>query len=362
MHIEVITERSGAEALRYDWNGLLAGATTPSVFLTPEWLLAWWDAYGADLEMHLIAVRDQQRLVGLFPLAFDGRRLQGWSNGYTDRFGPLVDAHADAQGAVEVVARYLANDAPPWSSLDLVPLSSESPVTHWLASALDAVGAGNRSMEWFRSPIVDLPDDPDALRASLGGSFRSTLRRKTKKAEGLGVLSEIRTDAAALDEALEVADESWAHQEGTGIGSTPANRRFYGAFASASAARGWLRVGMLRDQDGRAIAFELNLVSDGEAVNLKLGYRESSSDLSPGLVLRGSVVDGLIAEGVTTFDLLGSDEPYKLHWTDRTVSHLRLRAFPPTWAGRARHSYRHRIRPAAGAVLGGLRRLGGRSG
>ncbi|MFH1104856.1 MAG: GNAT family N-acetyltransferase, partial [Actinomycetota bacterium] len=122
--------------------------------------------------------------------------------------------------------------------------------------------------------------------------------------------------------------------------------------AAAAADRDWLRIGLLRDGDGRAIAFELNLLRDGAAVNLKLGYRESARETSPGLVLRGRVIDALIEEGAGTFDLLGRDEPYKLHWTERTVEHVRVRAFPPTMAGRARHLHRHRLRPAIGRMLG----------
>ena len=197
MHLDVITDRPGAGALRGEWNLLLEEAVAPSVFLTPEWLLSWWDAYAADLEMHLIVVREAERLVGLFPLAYDGKKMRGWSNAYSDRFGPIVGE--DSQEAVELAARYLANDAPPWSSLDLVPLSEESSVTGWLSDAFTAVGVGNRAVPRFRSPIIDLPDDPAVLRASLGGSFRSTLRRKANKGEKVGLLPEIRTDASALD-------------------------------------------------------------------------------------------------------------------------------------------------------------------
>jgi len=349
MQVDVITSLQEAQPLRPEWEALLGEASEPSVFLTPEWLFSWWDAYGGDLAMHLLAVRDGDRLRAIFPFAYSGGSLQGWSNGYTDRFGPVVAV--DAREAVEFAARHLANESPAWSRLDLVPMSTTSPVTTWLADALDSVGAGNRATPWFRSPIVDLPADGDALRAVLGGSFRSTLRRKAKKAAAAGLVAEIRRDAAALDEAFDVSLETWAHREGTGIGSTPENRRFYEALAAEAASRGWLRIALLRDAGGRAIAFELNLRRDEAAVNLKLGYRDSVRDLSPGLVLRGPVIDGLIEDGAQSFDLLGRDEPYKLHWTDRTVPHVRIRAFPPTVTGRARHLYRHRLRPAVGRVL-----------
>ena len=100
----------------------------------------------------------------------------------------------------------------------------------------------------------------------------------------------------------------------------------------------------------------LDLVRNREAVNLKLGYRASAGNLSPGLVLRGHVMDSLIAEGSRTFDLLGSAEPYKLHWAERTVPHVRLRGLPPTPLGRMRHRYSHRLRPTVGKALMRVRR------
>jgi len=362
MQIQVITERSGAEALHAEWSVLLDEAPAPSVFLTPEWMLAWWHAHGDGLEMYLVTVRDAGRLVGVFPLAYRvGRRwglprrvLQGWSNDYTDRFGPIVAE--DSREAVEVAARYLVNDAPPWGRFDLKPLSTGDPVTGWLADALGAVGVGASTTGWWESPIVDLAGDPGTLRTGLSGSFRSTLRRKAKAADREGLAAEIREDAAALDEAFDVAGESWAHEQGTGIGSTPQNRQFYRGLAAAAEGRGWLRIALLRTPDGNPIAFELNLVRNREAVNLKLGYRAPVGSLSPGLVLRGHVMDALIAEGCRTFDLLGSAEPYKLHWTGRTVPHVRLRGFPPTLLGRMRHRYRHRLRPVVRKALDRVRR------
>ena len=362
MQIQVITERSGAEALRDEWSVLLDDAVAPSVFLTPEWLLAWWDAHAGGLNMHLVTVSDERRLVGVFPLAYrvdqkwgrPRRLLQGWSGDYTDRFGPIV---ADgSREVVEVAARHLVNDAPPWNRLDLKPLSTADPATGWLVDALGAVGVGVGITGWWESPVVDLAGDPDTLRAGLSGSFRSTLRRKAKAADREGLTIEIREDAAALDEAFDVAGESWAHEEGTGIGSTPQNRQFYRCLAAAAERRGWLRIALLRNPDGNPIAFELNLVRNREAVNLKLGYRASVGTLSPGLVLRGRVMDALIAEGCRTFDLLGSAEPYKLHWTDRTMPHIRLRGFPPTPLGRMRHRNRNWLRPVARKALEWARR------
>lgn len=359
MHIDVITERSAAEALRPEWDALVGEAPDGSVFLSPEWLLSWWDAYGDGLGMHLVAASEGGRLRALFPLAFRGRRLQGWSNEFTDRSGPLVAG--DSREAVEAVARHLADIGRRWRSLDLRPLSEQAAPTGWTADAMGAVGIGRRVTPWMRSPIVDLPEDPAGLDGLVSRSFAATLRRKGRKAEAAGLTAEMHADAAAAADAFAVSEASWAHREGTGIASTAANRAFYTALAGAAASRGWLRIALLREPGGRPVAFEWNLLRGDAAVNLKLGYREDASGSSPGQVLRPRVMEALVAEGARTFDLLGSDEPYKMHWAARTAPHVRIRAFPPTPSGRARHVYRNGLRPAVGRVLRAvLRRADGR--
>jgi CelD/BcsL family acetyltransferase involved in cellulose biosynthesis len=343
MDLQVISQRPAVDPLSDDWTDLLDRAAESSVFLTPEWMTSWWDAYGAPLRMHLLTVTDRGRLVALAPLALSAdHTMTSWSNDYTDRFGLAVeDGRIDA---IELIARHLADDHS-WRSLNLHPLESESPLFEPLCGALEATGCGTRAIETLRSPWLELPGDPDVITARLSRSFRQSLRRKLRAAERAGLAAEHHTTTDVLDDVFDVALDTWAHRDGTGLGSTPENERFYRSLAAAAEERGWLRIHLLRKGD-RAIAFEFNLVRDGDAVNLKVGYREADRDRSPGLVLRSQVIEHLIGEGARSFDLLGQEETYKLHWADRVRPHVRLRAFPPTAAGRLNHLYRNRLRPA----------------
>jgi hypothetical protein len=52
--------------------------TVPSVFLSPEWIGAWWRAYGGGHEARCWAARDEQgELVVLAPLYVRRVRLAG---------------------------------------------------------------------------------------------------------------------------------------------------------------------------------------------------------------------------------------------------------------------------------------------
>ena len=56
------------------------------MFLTPEWLLSWWDAYGSGLGMRLLTVRDAGVLTAVIPMAV--RVVPGLPGHWTDRMVP----------------------------------------------------------------------------------------------------------------------------------------------------------------------------------------------------------------------------------------------------------------------------------
>lgn len=356
---ELISDEAEIDRIASEWADLVDRTAAPSVFLTPEFLRAWWVGYGGDLLMHLVTVRRDDRLVVVAPLALGsdpgrwrGTALTGWANEYTDRFAVLADA--DHLDAVESLAGHI-RDLPGWDVLDLPVLEAGSLGTAALTTALRGAGIGLRHIPGLQSPWIALPDSFETLEERLSKSFRSTMRRKRRAADRDGLTVAIERDVAALDEAFAIAETGWAHEEGTSIASSQANRRFVTSLAEAAAASGWLRLAMMRD-GARPVAFELNLARTGQAVNLKVGFDPEYKSASPGLALRAAVVESLIEEGARSFDLLGEAEPYKMHWTDLTRKHVRLRGYPPTFKGRWDHVYRNGIRPAVGRAVDLARR------
>ena len=58
-----------AEALRPEWSELWERCRSAAPFQTPEWQLAWWDAFGADKTLWLLSARHVKtnRLLALLP-------------------------------------------------------------------------------------------------------------------------------------------------------------------------------------------------------------------------------------------------------------------------------------------------------
>ncbi len=67
LEYNILTTYLEFEALRKEWNPLLRQTPVNSVFLTWEWLNAWWLAYRKKEEPFIIVFYDRGELVGIAP-------------------------------------------------------------------------------------------------------------------------------------------------------------------------------------------------------------------------------------------------------------------------------------------------------
>jgi hypothetical protein len=69
MKVVEIHDREGLDRLRLPWNELLVKSRSASIFLTWEWVTAWWEAYGRPGELNILALYDDDgELCGVAPL------------------------------------------------------------------------------------------------------------------------------------------------------------------------------------------------------------------------------------------------------------------------------------------------------
>ncbi len=85
---------------------------------------------------------------------------------------------------------------------------------------------------------------------------------------------------------------------------------------------------------GRRIA-TLFAVEDGRTVYaLKIGYDPAYERFSPGKLLTYTMVSRAVTRGIPTYELLGTDEPWKYRWTDEAHERVTFRAFARSPVGR----------------------------
>jgi CelD/BcsL family acetyltransferase involved in cellulose biosynthesis len=331
-----------------DWDAVVAGAARPSVFLTRDWVTAWWASFGAGAQPWLLrVVGPEGATLGLAPLYLSTpRRAAGIP---IRRLGLLGDhtigseylgliAWAGAERAVgQAVAGHLAGQGVRWDVADLSGLVEGDPAGAALEAPLRA-RAGRVREEHLACSAVPLPDSFEAFMAGLGPSFRQTCRRRINKLHRAHTVRYLMTDTEAdlephLEALFRMHQRRWTAQGLPGSFGDPRVRRFY-----LDVSRRLLRSGRLRfwqlEVDGVIRASQYGFAYDGVVHSLQEGY---DTDFRPpgidglGVVLRAHAIGAAIQEGLRAYDFLGGVEEFKQRWGTSThqVRTVRLAAPGP---------------------------------
>ena len=181
----VCTRVSDLLAIEDEWRALAVSQPATSYFVSPDWVLSWWETQGSDRTVEVGIWRDEAgRLEAVVPLAQSPHRLHPlapltvptWTNlgsgvGAADHCGWAVRANRAAQvrtwiAAKQDTASMLLDSLDPETGAAFVPKGAY-PVT---SSAC---------------PRLDIPESPDEIGGS--AKFRKQLRAYGRKIERLGI-------------------------------------------------------------------------------------------------------------------------------------------------------------------------------
>lgn len=327
------------QALWREWSALHEAAAAPSPFLSPEWLVPWWRAFGGRRLPWILEARDGQGgLAGLLLLAggpapLGIRRWRLLGNGVTGADGLDVLARtADAAAVRDALARAVAAAMGEWDLLDLEDLPCGSPTVDALRRAVAARGASSAVERGFVCPGF-------AVRGTFAAHLAAVPRRETygRRVRWLARQPGFRIDVAttpaaaglALEEFLRLHRLRWAAEGGSdGIPPGPVEA-FHREVAPLLAARGWLRLYLLH-AGGHAIASVYGIEAGRRFSYYQSGYDPAWKSRSPGLVLVGRTVEDAYARGLVDYDFLRGTEPYKLEWASDRRETLNLRIHAPS--------------------------------
>jgi CelD/BcsL family acetyltransferase involved in cellulose biosynthesis len=309
------------------WDETVAASEQPTIFLTRDWVTAWWASFGADLDPCLLRIATPDgTTAGIAPFYFE--RLGVRAN----RLGFLGDravgseylgvvARSGHEGEVaRSVATWLGEATPQWHLAELSGLREDDPADQELERALDARSA-RAAAEEHPCAAIALPADADEYFASLGSKFRQSYRQRTNKLLRTCQVRFFRTETdAELRDHLEVMfrlhQAHWTKRGMPGAFADPRMQSFY-----LDVSQRLLRTGSLRfwqlEVDGVIRACQYGFAYDGVLHSLQEAY---DSELSVpgvgglGVVLRGHVLRSAIAEGLRSYDFLGGAEDHKLRW------------------------------------------------
>jgi len=354
--VETVTDPDRLRALAPEWEALASEAGLDHPFLTHEWVEAWWEAFGAGRDLHVLVVRDAGRTIAIAPLMRGRIRICGLpvaslesiGNEHTPRGGFLVAP--ERRDAFAVLWDRLFRRGRPFKVVVLrqLPGASETLVTmQGLAARAGWLVGRWRSAEspWLRVAGTDFP----AYYETLSSRFRAHLRNKERRARKIGDL-EVETVTgeadleAALADGLRIEASGWKGKAGSAIQSEAATLRFYTLLARRAARRDWLRLNFLR-VGGRGIAFNYTLRYARRRFVLKSGYDADCASLSPSSLLVRNILERVFERGDEEYDFLGDRDPWKVSWTGTARPHDWLYLMPPSLPLRLLHAAKFQLVP-----------------
>ncbi|WP_394821760.1 GNAT family N-acetyltransferase [Pendulispora albinea] len=368
MHCRLVTSLAELDAMREDWEALLARSDSNEPTLSPLWLLAWWRIYGGEgnRALRVFAFYEGKRLVGLVPLlqrdtlyrrVLPFRRLEPLASGEdeadetcSDYLGPIAERGREEAVAQEFVVALAKGAAGPWDEILLPSMSADSPFTPLLARKLNAIGAKVYVQTSASCPFVPLPPTWDEYLLALSSKHRYTVRRALRDFEKemgappvLDVVSRREDLEPTFDTLVELHAERWKEGHG-GVFASARFSAFHRTIAPALFERGALDLGLLR-ADGRPIGAFYNFVWNGKSYFYQSGRAlDVPRGVAIGIVMHALLIRRAIERGLREYDFLAGASRYKLDLSPAVRHLVTIRAAQPRLVEHARRTTESAIR------------------
>jgi CelD/BcsL family acetyltransferase involved in cellulose biosynthesis len=357
-----VDDADSFNALRWDWNALLADSAANGPFLTWEWLSAWWAHLAGAARLQVLAAWDGSALIGIGPFMVTESafgwfpRLEFLGTGHAGSdYLDLIVRRGCEPATLRAFARAIGHQRYT-TRFDHVPAAS---LSAQLAEQLRFEGWTSSTVADGVCPVIDLTGHTwDSFLATVGPSHRANIRRRLR---GLEKQFDTRFERVIADdlrrEALEAlcrfhSDRFEAEGGSTAFLNT-AVRAFQEDATRLTLERGWLRMYVLR-LDGAIGAVMYGFNYAGTFYFYQHGFDPRHQRHSIGLVLMAMTIRAAIDEGARTFDLLWGTEGYKSLWTRDAKALRRIDLFPAHFGGRLHKgavAARRRLGPLARRVL-----------
>jgi CelD/BcsL family acetyltransferase involved in cellulose biosynthesis len=352
LRVRVVETAAELDALASDWDALQKDAALTSVFETFPWQRLWWAHYGWTQPLRVLVATDGAGVVGILPvyvntetaLGVSVRLLRFVGNGgdtSPDDLGPILAAGREVE-----VATALADAAlrlPGWDVLFLTDMNPACPFTATIAARARAAGLDVVAGRSERISFSKLPATWDAWLQTLSGDRRYRIKKIRKNLHAAQpsrffVWNDPATLDAGIDRLIFLHHKRWKSIGQAHAFDSPTYVAFHRAVMKACLDKDWLRLYAL-EHAGQVVAMYYFYKFRDTVYLMQSGFDPDFSNVKPGQVLLGHIVEHAIGEGHQVLDFLRGDHRYKdeLASGERETSFVTAyRRTPGAWAHRAR--------------------------
>ncbi|MEW6718751.1 MAG: GNAT family N-acetyltransferase [Chloroflexota bacterium] len=323
MNIEVVRTKHELEAIKTEWNALLARSASQAPFLRHEYMTTWWNTLGGGEwtqgELYVVLGRDaEKKLVGIAPLFLTKNHegettLMLLGSIEISDFLDVITPQDQISKFIHVLLEHL-NDptAPPWQVLDMYNILETSSTLLEIKRWAEQNGWHYTQERLKPAPYIPLPQDWEGYLANLDKKQRHELRRKMRQAAGYPLPTKwyIVTEEETLNNEMESFLSLMAQDPHKADFLTEAMREQMVTLMRAAFQAGWLLLIFLQVGQEKAAGY-LNFDFNNRIWVYNSGIDFRFRDLSPGWVLLGHLMEWAIEQGREEFDFMRGDESYK---------------------------------------------------
>lgn len=333
MQARTLTTLSAIEEIQASWSSLFDQCCSASTFCSYEWLINWYCSYHPTVELRVIVVEHDARIVGIAPLVLGKVKRFGISATALLMLGDGVESdHAEfllhpefSREAMDFIMKQI--ELLPWRVAFLNQIPEGSETANVLASYAREKSWAVR-VDRSACPYRLVPTSYKELLDSMQSRFRSTLRSTRRRLEEkhkiqFGLHDNENEFPEALETLFRNHKSRWQAKSQNGVFENEQRRNFYKRLTSALYRRGWLRFFYLRVDDvivAQQYCFERN----GNIYLLQEGFDYAFAEANVGHALRSYVMEWLIDNKKRCYDFLAGTSRHKQIWASGTAFDLRI--------------------------------------
>jgi CelD/BcsL family acetyltransferase involved in cellulose biosynthesis len=322
-----INTEEGLYDLKPTWNRLLEKSASDTVFLTWEWVLAWWRCYGEGKKLFIIKVLKNGEVIGLAPLylatfqKFNSIRYRGLfllGDGSSDSdYMDFIIKIGEEEEVIDLLVKFLFSKIRKWDVfvLNEVPKSSFN-----LKILMSRLNTSKLYVSKKRIGCVYVALEPDweFYLSKLKPRMRTKIKSLTQKLETnhrvkFDMCKGVENLGIRLQSLFELHQMRWRLKGEKGVFQSIKKRKFYEEMGKAFLKNNWLRFYSLLVDD-RYVAHQFCFEYNKQMFLLQEGFDTRWIEKGVGNVLRGYVFRDCINRGISVYDFLGGVSRHKLSW------------------------------------------------
>ena len=317
--IEIIKDRNTLDNIRDEWNELAKAFGSP--LLEYEWFSSCANAFYEETNLRVVIVRSKKAVCAIAPLV----KIKNGPFEYLEILGSsYLGEHSGFLYRDELSLRALLDGIFQLNRpFYLHRISFDNPLASLLSRKKSKRGLFIKR-KTTGSPYVPICETWDSFYGSLSSKFRYNLKYRNKMASKIGKLNIAISNPqhneleASKKIAFEIEGSGWKGARGSAILYNKKLNKFFTEYINEVFDKDMIRFGFLFLRD-IPVAMVFGLEYQNRFWLLKIGYDEKYSKCSPGKLLLHETIHYAFDKGLTSYELLGSDEIWKHNWAKDNI-------------------------------------------